>query len=91
MFSFCVFALCFRFVFSFCVFVLCFRFVVSFYVFAFGFRFKNTQDIQEGDFMPTIHQKVEDVLVPPVILADSAFPLKNWLFFFTFNLKSYKT
>ena len=53
--SFCVFALCFRFVFSFCVFALCFRFVFlllvlvlcshflfSLSVFAFGFHFKNT-------------------------------------------------
>ena len=39
MFSFCVFALCFRFVFSLCVFVLCFRFVFSLCVFVLGFCF----------------------------------------------------
>ena len=42
-FSLCVFVLCFRFVFSFRVFILCFRFVFSLCVFVLCFRFKNTR------------------------------------------------
>ena len=35
--------------------------------------------IFEGDFIPNVAQKIEDVEIPPLILADGAFPLRTFL------------
>ena len=37
------------------------------------------QDIQEEDLISAIHQMVDEVPIPSMILADSSFALKNWL------------
>ena len=44
--------------------------------------FKSTDlwtRIQEGHYIPNIGQSVDDVIVPPLIVGDSAFPLCSWL------------
>ena len=35
--------------------------------------------IVEGDFIPNVPQKIEDVEIPPLILGDGAFPLQTFL------------
>ena len=35
--------------------------------------------IVEGDFIPNVAQKIEDVEIPPLILGDGAFPLRTFL------------
>ena len=35
--------------------------------------------IVEGDFIPNVAQKIEDIEIPPLILGDGAFPLRTFL------------
>ena len=44
--------------------------------------FQSTQlwsDIKEGNFIPEIAAKLNGVLVPPLVVGDSAFPFQPWL------------
>ena len=44
--------------------------------------FQSTQmwsDIKEGKFIPQIAKNINGVLVPPLVVGDSAFPFQQWL------------
>ena len=44
--------------------------------------FQSTQlwsDIKDGNFIPEITRNLNDVLVPPLMIGDSAFPFRTWL------------